>query len=116
MKVTEDQFVEEVARRMAEEHGVPTSRIREEYETMIRSAYPTEQHITPDELDTMIHGDGETGIIPPEYEEHYPMLSKVALAPYGDGMADEQDEPDEDDDDDDDDSDDEESESEEDED
>ena len=79
MNVTKEQFVREVINRLAEEHEVSAS----EFEHLvpgIEEAYPTEGvAITPDELSSLVHGDGADAA---PLTEKYPLIEAITLAPY----------------------------------
>ncbi len=78
---TVEEFTEQVLSRLMEEHGAP----RTTFEYLIPKitiAFDSEHEITPDQMNELIHGDGEG--IPPELEELFPLLNAIALSPYTD--------------------------------
>lgn len=92
MNVTEDQFVKEVVTRLVAEHGLDENQLMDDYEKKIREAYPTEQHITPDDLDALVGDEVSSDI-----QDAYPLLNKIVLSSFLDIEDEEDDDDDEDD-------------------
>lgn len=92
-----NQFTEAVLSRMCEEHGVERMKFAH-FVPQIVIAFDTEHEISTEQLDSLIHGDGDAGV-PVELQKLFPALNAIALLPYsGDDEVEEEIEEDDDDD------------------
>ncbi len=77
-----EQFTEEVISRLIAEHEVPREKV-EYLVPKIVTAFDTEHAITQDQLNDLIHGDGDVGV-PDDLQRLFPLLNAICLSPYND--------------------------------